>query len=182
MLWHIVFYFLFIVAIFETIALLYIYIGKKKTGVQYRQVPTWLFPKIEEVLELTDESIVYDLGCGETKVLRYLLHKNPYAQGIGIEITPLPYFYAKILNAFSPIGRLTIVKKDFFTVPVKDATHVFIYLLPIMLDRLLPKLESELKPGTRLVSCDFKFTKKEASEKINVPGKKYSHTLYIYEF
>lgn len=181
--WYsIVFYILIGALVLESLALLFIYLGKKKTGVQYRPVPRWLFPHIAQALNPKTGSVVYDLGCGESLILRYLLKNSKDTKAVGIELTPIPYFIARFLNTVHPLRNLEIIKADFFNVKINDATHIFLYLLPPLMDKLLPKLEKELKSGTRLVSCDFRFTHRAPSKIISLQGEKQNHELIVYEF
>ena len=52
------------------------------------------------------------------------------------------------------------------------------------MDSLLPKFEKELKPGTKVISCDFKFSKKEPTKVIHLKANKsaLNRTLYVYDF
>jgi len=51
--------------------------------------------------------------------------------------------------------RVTFVEQDLFKTDVSPATVVTLYLLPDLNERLRPKLLSELRPGSRIVSHDF---------------------------
>jgi hypothetical protein len=52
-------------------------------------------------------------------------------------------------------GKVTVLNQDLFTSDFKDATVVTLYLLPLLNEKLMPKLKAELKPGTRIVSHAF---------------------------
>ena len=79
---------------------------------------------------------------------------------------------------------ISVLDKNFHTHDLSNATHVFTYLYPQVMDGLLTKLERELAPGTRLVSATFPFTLKRPTAEIKLKRGKYQlvHTLYIYEF
>jgi hypothetical protein len=78
---------------------------------------------------------------------------------------------------------MLILRGDFMKQNLSAADRVFTYLYPGLMDELLPKLEKELHPGTRLVSCDFPFSKKKAKEVIDLERPKLTgQKLYIYEF
>ena len=51
--------------------------------------------------------------------------------------------------------RVKFLNQDLFTTDISEATVVTLYLLPSLNLRLIPKLNSELKPGTRIVSHSF---------------------------
>ena len=102
------------------------------------------------------KDIVYDLGCGDGTALMTAA-KEFGAQGVGVEIDLLRYWYAKWSFVFGRLSKkLQIVRKNFFDVDVSEATVVIMYLIPKTLNRLKPKLLKELKPGTRIVTFVYK--------------------------
>jgi hypothetical protein len=52
-------------------------------------------------------------------------------------------------------GRVRFVQRDLFDADISEATVVTLYLLPALNAKLLPKLNRELRPGTRVVSQSF---------------------------
>ncbi len=143
-----------------------------------------VLPDIVSALKLKDQSVFYDLGCGEGRVVFAVAGAGSSIRAYGVERSFVPYILAlwnkkegKSLNAF-------FIQKNFFKVSVHDATHIFLYLFPGLMDALLPKLEKELKPGTRVVSCDFKFTHKQPVEIIDLHRKRFDlgRKIYVYEF
>lgn len=126
-------------------------------------------------------SVVYDLGCGDGRVLRAIHKRNPEAQLVGIELQLFPYLLARLRCS----GVARIIRGDIFAQDLSAATHLYAYLYYDVLDRLLPKLERELQPGTRLYSLDFAFSHRTPFETITLrsraPGKLGS-ILYVYEF
>jgi len=174
---------LFLIIFLEIIVLILHTIGLFKTRVPFVSISKKMLPKISETLNLNKNSIVYDLGCGNGQVLRYLLKNNTGVSGVGIEIAPLPSIWAQIWQTLKPIPKMTILQKDFFSVNTKEATHIFLYLFPKVMDNLLPKLEKELSIGTRVVSCDFQFSNKKPVSVITVATpKERTHRLFVYEF
>ncbi len=135
---------------------------------------------IVETLGLTDGSVLYDLGSGDGRVLEHALERTPRLKAIGLEIAPWPRLISKIkLKRF---GKRAVIKnKNFFTADFSDATHVYLYLFPSVMDELKPMFDRTLAPGTRVVSCDFQFTNKEPDQILLVPhAKMLAKTLYVY--
>ena len=89
------------------------------------------------------------------------------------------WWYSKKIKS-----KIEIRRQDFFTANLSEATHLFTYLYPHVMDDLLPKLDKELKPGTRLVSISYKFTTRQPNVTIDLKRNPYklARTLYIYEF
>lgn len=160
--------------------------GMLVAKVPFVPVPNSTLKDIYKELHMKDDSVLYDLGCGDGRVLFYVSKLVPKAKYIGIENSQFPYLLSIIRSWFDRrIGRKIIIyNKDFFEVDLSDATHIFTYLYPNVMDDLLPKLDQELAHGTRLVSMTFKFTQKQPIKEIDLDRSKYklARKLYIYEF
>lgn len=79
------------------------------------------------------------------------------ARAVGVEIDPLRVIISKLAVLFSgQRKKIKIIRKNFFEADIKDATVVFMYLVPKALARLKPKLLKELKPGTKVVTFVYK--------------------------
>jgi ubiquinone/menaquinone biosynthesis C-methylase UbiE len=139
---------------------------------------------IVRALELKEGSIMYDLGSGDGRVVFASALSNPSIKAVGIERSVLPYVLSHVEKKRKGAKNAHFVRANFFNVPIGDATHVFLYLFPGLMNALLPKFEKELKPGTRVISCDFKFKDKQPIEVINLHRKEYDlgRKIYIYQF
>lgn len=94
---------------------------------------------------------VYDLGSGDGRLLFVALEKGAQ-RAVGIEIDPERVGTAlKIAKAKGLEDRVTFIQGDVMEVSLKEATIVFCYLSSEASTALKPKLESELKYGTRVV-------------------------------
>jgi hypothetical protein len=76
--------------------------------------------------------------------------------------------------------RVKFLNQDLFTTDISEATVVTLYLLPSLNVKLIPKLNKELKPGTRIVSHAFDMsadgTERKPRETLNVNGR----TVYFW--
>lgn len=158
-----------------------------RSQVPFVPVPNKLLSDIHTALGVTDKSIVYDLGCGEGRVLFYLSRRVPNARYIGIENNPFPLLLIRARawwHTRTTGTSIEIVQQDFFTHDLSNATHIFTYLYPNVMDDLLPKFDRELARGTKLVSLSFKFTQKQPLQEIDLKKTGYlrGRKLYVYEF
>lgn len=154
-----------------------------RSKVPFAPVHNSIIPDICEALDVKDNSMVYDLGCNDGRVLFYISKIIPRATYLGIESSPFPLILAKTRAWWEKKTKnikISILNKDFFAQDLSNATHIFIYLYPNVMDDLLPKFDRELKPGTRLVSMNFKFTQKQPDKEFT--AKKSKNKIYIYEF
>lgn len=98
---------------------------------------------------------VYELGCGDAMFL-ITAAKEFGARGVGIEIDPLRFVISTIMTHIIRVSDKVIIKrKNFFNEDISQASVVFVYLVPKALQRLLPKLRKELKPGTKIISYRY---------------------------
>ncbi len=135
---------------------------------------------ILEALDMKPGDTLYDLGSGDGRVLKAALEHEPQIQTIGLEIGPWPRLVSKI-NLRKYGSRAQIRNQDFFKADLSEATHIYMYLYPSIIDKLEPMFDRNLSPGTRVVSCDFKFKNKVPDKIILVPkSKTLAKTIYLY--
>jgi precorrin-6B methylase 2 len=106
---------------------------------------------------VTKDDVVYDLGCGDGKIV-IAAARQFGARGVGIDIDPQRVKEARAAVQAAGVGdRVTILQGNIFDPAVKigDATVVTLYLLQSLNEKLRPRLQAELKPGTRIVSNAF---------------------------
>ena len=137
---------------------------------------------LAQKIEIPTGSIVYDLGCGDGRLLRALYKRFPQATYRGIEHEILPYIFFRLKNRTIPKEQLSIIFADFFKKDLSQATHILTYLFPRVMDALLPKLQKELHPGTILISIDFPFSQKETTQIIELKRHGRGLRLFVYEF
>jgi cyclopropane fatty-acyl-phospholipid synthase-like methyltransferase len=121
----------------------------------YVPTPPEVVDAMLAMAQVTDKDVVYDLGCGDGRIPVAAAQKYG-ARAVGIDIDPVRVGEAKANVQKAGVGnKVTILNEDLFTADISDATVVTLYLLPSLNLKLLPKLKSELKPGTRIVSHSF---------------------------
>lgn len=155
------------------------------TRAPFVPLPKKALPSVVQALNLQPGDKLYDLGCGDGRVLIAAWRSQPQAQYIGIDKDWLPSIcnHWQLWRAGRP-SQIKILRKNFFKQDLSDATHIFVYLFPKLMNDLLPKLTAELKPGTKVISCDFVFEHKQTSQIIDLhrPKNTLAKKLYVYEF
>ncbi len=148
-------------------------------------VPTAALSEITKILEISENSTMYDLGCGDGKVLAACSKVQPKAEYFGYEIS-FAIFLLAWIRSFRQrkSSKIKIFRKNFFKDDLSGATHIFTYLMPKQMKKLEEKFEKELLKGTRLVSCTFPLQNKKPDKIINLNLPKYSiaRKLYVYNY
>lgn len=119
---------------------------------------------------VTAEDVVYDLGSGDGR-LPILAAQLYGARGVGIEIDPKLVALSRANARDAGVSdRVTFIEGDLFTADISPATVVTLYLSMSVLRDLEPKLKSELRPGTRIVSHQFWLPGWTADRTVRVDG------------
>ncbi|HUR32558.1 MAG TPA: class I SAM-dependent methyltransferase, partial [Vicinamibacterales bacterium] len=95
------------------------------------------------------------------------------ARGTGIDIDPTRTAEANDrAKAAGVVDRVRFLTQDLFQTDFREATVVTLYLLPSLNLKLRPKLLSELRPGTRIVSHSFDMGDWTPEQTLEVSGRK----------
>jgi SAM-dependent methyltransferase len=111
-----------------------------------------------DMAELKPGEVVYDLGCGDGRVL-VTAARHFGACAVGVEVDWSRYLWSVLAVTIRGLwSRVRIIRGDLFSVDLHDADVVFTFLLQDTNDRLKEKLRRELRPGARIVSNIFTFS------------------------
>jgi SAM-dependent methyltransferase len=136
--------------------------------------------RIETLLDavpMGQGELFVDLGCGDGRVLR-AAHKRYGVKALGFEVNPLAYLSARVLSFRTP--GIRIQWGNFWHKDLGDADVVFCYLFPDVMERLAIKLEKELRPGTRVISCNFPFPGWRADRVVRPDSSRHNDPIYLY--
>ena len=117
--------------------------------------PQDVVDKMLELAQVTKDDVVYDLGCGDGRIV-VTAAKKYGCKAIGFDVDPQRIKESKENVEKNGVGNLVqIEQKDIFTLDLSKASVITLYLLPRLNVKLIPQLE-KLKPGSRIVSHDFR--------------------------
>ena len=141
-------------------------------------------PIIREMLDLAKAGpgdILYDLGCGDGRILFTAVEEYNVDEAVGYDLNPLMIKALKQKIREKSLGdRVRVAKGNFFNIDLTPATIVTLYLTTSGNVKLKPKFEKELHEGARVVSHDFPiqgwFTAKPDGDFYSFG----SHKVYLY--
>lgn len=117
--------------------------------------PTDVVERMLQLAEVTRRDLVYDLGCGDGRILITAATKYG-ARGLGVDIEP--HWVAEARSCAKKAGvdhLVTFSLQDAMTVDLSAATVVMLYLVQCSTPMLQPIIKRQVKPGTRVVSHSF---------------------------
>jgi len=163
------------------------------------RVPTWGEPRnsvapfvptplnvVKKMLELAKagpEDTLYDLGCGDGRILFTAIEEFQVKNAVGIDLNPTMIRKVNLqIKEKSLEDRVRVYNDNFFNINLKPATLITLYLTTSGNSKLRPKFEEELSLGSRVVSHDFPMNGwKSAKKQIPEYYKTGSHKIYLYQ-
>ena len=151
-----------------------------QSEVPYVWTPDDVAAHMLRLAEVTPRDVVYDLGSGDGRIV-LIAARQFDARGVGIEIEPrLVAESRETARKLKVEDRVEFVQKSFFDVDVSPATVVTLYLGRELNLRLRPKLQRELRKGSRIVSHEFDMGDWAPDKVITVPGKDKAYRLMLW--
>jgi SAM-dependent methyltransferase len=133
-------------------ATVYFVFGSFLFGAGYEPTYRRAVDTMLRLAEVGPNDLVYDLGAG-TGAIVFRAARAYRARVVGVEIEPIRMLILRARRRFGPFAdRITLRRANFFRLDFREATVITAFLWPGAMARLKPKLEAELRPGTRLVS------------------------------
>lgn len=138
--------------------------------------------KMLQLAKVGPGDVVYDLGCGDGRILFTAVTEFNAAKAVGYELNKSLYkkTFHKIQQQKQQ-DKIKIINDNFFNANISEASVITLYLTTNANARLAPKLLSEVKEGTRIVSHDFDIRSFQHVQKETFgDGFWHKHTLYLY--
>jgi SAM-dependent methyltransferase len=122
----------------------------------YVPTPPEVVAKMLELAAVGKDDVVYDLGCGDGRLVIAAAAKRG-ARGVGVELDPALVEECRAAAEKAGVGKLVrFLHQDATKVRLTEATVLLLYLLPESLEVLKPNFERDLVPGVRIVSHDYR--------------------------
>jgi SAM-dependent methyltransferase len=140
-------------------------------------------PVVERMLELANlraGETVYDLGCGDGRVLIVAAQKHR-VRAVGVELSErLAKSTTESLKKLGLSDMATVIQGDLMAVDLANADVVTLYLLRDSNDLLRPKLEKSLRAGARIISHDYEIRGWRPTTVDKLEASKREHKIYVY--
>jgi SAM-dependent methyltransferase len=122
--------------------------------VPYVSTPPALVQRMLDLAALTPADYLIDLGCGDGRIAIAAAERG--ARALGVDIDPLRIEEAALAARLAGVEtRALFRRQDLFRTPIFEASVIALYLLPRINLALRPRLLTELRPGSRVVSHAF---------------------------
>ena len=130
-----------------------------------------------ELAKVGSKDRVYDLGCGDARILIMAVKEFGAQKAVGYEIRQdLCEDSQKEIERQNLQNQISVIKGNLLDADISDASVITLYLFPTANEILRPKLEKETRFGTRVVSHEHLIETWQIAE-----TKVYSgETLYLY--
>lgn len=141
--------------------------------------------KMVEVGEITADDVVFDLGCGDGRLVITAALKHG-CHGVGIDIDPVRVAEARANVKLHGVEDLVEIREqDVFTVDLSEADVILMYLLPWMTKRLIPQFQ-EMASQSRIVSHDFGigdilYIKPDSTHQVSLEGTNETHLIHRWD-
>ena len=144
----------------------------REPDVIFVPTPAEVVTAMLKLANVSAKDLVYDLGCGDGMIVTAAA-KEFGAHAVGIDINPVRVKEANDrVQKAGVADKVKILNEDLFEANIGQATVVTLYLLQTLNQKLIPKLNKDLKPGTRIVSQTFSMGDNYPPEKtVEVAGR-----------
>jgi ubiquinone/menaquinone biosynthesis C-methylase UbiE len=143
--------------------------------------PQPIAERMLELARLKPGETVFDLGCGDGRIL-FAAAKKFGAKAVGVELSPT--LAKRATDEAANLGlqdSVKVIQGDMMSIDVSQANVVSLYLLTEANDQLRPKLERELKPGARVVSLEFEMRGWKPVHVESYEAHHRHYKIYVYE-
>jgi SAM-dependent methyltransferase len=155
--------------------------GQPDLDVPYVPTPQEVVDEMLRMAQVGPGDTVYDLGCGDGRIVITAISKFNATKGVGVDLDPQRIKESnENAQKAGVTDRVTFRVQDLFTMSMEEADVLAMYLLPSVNLRLRPQIFEQMKPGSRIVSHDFDMGDWEPDEQKTVKSSFREHRIYLW--
>ncbi|OGK24898.1 hypothetical protein A3A46_01805 [Candidatus Roizmanbacteria bacterium RIFCSPLOWO2_01_FULL_37_13] len=110
---------------------------------------------ILKTANLKSKQIFLELGCGDGRVCRRAASLYG-VKTIGVDVNPLLIRYARFLAKIKSVNNTDFRTQNIFDTDLSKVDVVYLFLMPKLIELIVPKLEKEIKKKALVISHGFK--------------------------
>jgi precorrin-6B methylase 2 len=149
---------------------------ESKKIVPFVPTPQEVVEGMLELAQVKKGDTVYDLGSGDGRIV-ITAAKKYGARAVGFEIDPDLIKQSRGNIKKEGLEKLAEIREqDILTVDLSPVSVLTMYLLPSVNLKLKPKILSEMKPGSRVVSHAFDMGDWKPDKTVHIDGR----TVYLW--
>ena len=146
---------------------LWVLVAGPQSLAPYVPSPPDVVDRMLDLAQVTRNDVVYDIGCGDGRI-PIAAAKKYGARGVGIDIDPRRIEESKANAKIAGVEHLVEFRlEDVMKADVSSASVVTLYLLTSSNTKLRPILQTQLRPGARVVSHAFSMGPEWPADKID---------------
>ena len=154
---------------------------RRAPDVIYVPTPQDVVEKMLELAKVKKADVLYDLGCGDGRIV-VTAAKKCGCKATGYDVDPQRIKESLENVAKNKVEKLVEIKQEnIFTLDLSKADVITLYLLPALNVKLIPQLE-KLKPGSRIVSHDFRMRGVKPDKVVRMTSKddNTKHSVFLW--
>jgi uncharacterized protein (TIGR03000 family) len=154
-----------------------------KAFIRFVPTPDDIVKKMLELGKVGKDDVVYDLGCGDGRIVIAAVRDAKALAGIGVDFDPERVKESREnVKKANLDGKVEIRQGDVLEIKdLADASVVMLYMSDELGKLLEPRLKKLLQPGTRVVSHRFTLGEWKPDQTVNVMGDDGDeYTLHVW--
>lgn len=153
---------------------------KSRPDVIFVPTPAETVDEMLRLANIREGDVLYDLGSGDGRIPIQAARQYGI-RAVGIDIDPKLIAVAEEGARQAGVAdRVRFRQADLFRTEIGEATIITLYLSDRLNLLLRPKLLRELRPGTRIISHDFRMGDWEPEQIVRVPWLSLHRTVYVW--
>ena len=156
----------------------------KKFNLVFVPTPESVVEKMFDMAKVNKKDVLFDLGCGNG-IIVCMAAKKYSIKAVGVDLNPVRIKECHEMVKKFGVEKLVDIRQG-DALKVKDfdrASVVMLYMLPEFMNWLEPIAKKKLKPGTRIISHDYKWDDERGwlpDMTVEFKGPERTHTLYMW--
>lgn len=152
------------------------------SGAPYVPLSRRSVPKILAFGGISSSDSLYDLGCGDGRVLISGLRDFNVSKAVGYEIAPWPYLKTLFYVKRNKLKNTELFRKNCLKADIGQATFIYLYLFPKLIDKLAYKINSESNPEAKILCVGFPIeTRRHPEFNLLKSDKIGGNKVYLYK-